>query len=112
MKANSNQQYHAHIYFDRDTLSHARALCHQAGELFGLQVGRMHEKPVGPHPCWSCQISFDASVLGALASWLDNHRQGLSVLIHGLSGSHLEQHTVHASWLGEPLALNLSMFET
>lgn len=53
--------YHVHVYFDRQTFERAKVLCEEAGKLFKVTVGRMHCKPVGPHPCWSCQLAFDIS---------------------------------------------------
>ena len=53
--------YHAHVYFDESTFEQAKALCEEAGKLFQVTVGRMHSQPVGPHPCWSCQLAFDSS---------------------------------------------------
>ena len=52
--------YHAHIYFDASTIEQARTLCEDAAKLFPLRMGRVHERPVGPHPDWSCQLAFDA----------------------------------------------------
>ena len=48
-------QYHAHVYFGPATVARARALCEQAGRELMVVVGRVHERPVGPHPHWSCQ---------------------------------------------------------
>ncbi|HSW17592.1 MAG TPA: DOPA 4,5-dioxygenase family protein [Ramlibacter sp.] len=42
--------------------------------------------------------------------WLDEHRQGLDVFVHGLSGNALEDHTTHAYWLGKEWPLDLSRF--
>jgi len=102
--------YHAHVYFGPDTLAQAAALCRAAGETFGVQVGRVHQKLVGPHPCWSCQLAFDAAQFDALIPWLEAHRDGLTVLVHGLTGNDLEDHTTHAAWLGTPATLDLSVF--
>ena len=55
--------YHAHVYFDASTIDQARALCEQAAQLFPLKMGRVHERPVGPHPDWSCQLAFEPQVL-------------------------------------------------
>jgi aromatic ring-cleaving dioxygenase len=107
---NLHARYHAHVYFDEDSLEQARELCEQAAARFGVQMGRMHQRPVGPHPFWSCQLSFDAQQFDALVPWLDTHRGGLTVLVHADTGSHLEDHTTHASWLGEPAELDLSHF--
>ena len=42
--------YHAHLYFDATTIDQARALAEEGTRLFNLQMGRVHERPVGPHP--------------------------------------------------------------
>jgi aromatic ring-cleaving dioxygenase len=104
--------YHAHVYFDETTTEQARELCQTAATRFGVTMGRVHQKPVGPHPHWSCQLAFDASQFDALIPWLDTHRAGLSILVHGQTGKSLEDHTTHASWLGEPAELNLSRFKS
>jgi aromatic ring-cleaving dioxygenase len=103
-------KYHAHVYFDEATLSHAEWLCRAAAERFGAAMGRVHRKLVGPHPHWSCQLAFDAAQFDALVRWLDENRGRLNILVHGLTGNDLEDHTTHASWLGEPSRLNLDVF--
>lgn len=45
---NAHANYHAHVYFDADSLDFATKLCHQAGDKFDLQVGRVHQRNVGP----------------------------------------------------------------
>ena len=108
---NIHAQYHAHVYFGPDTVAQARDLCRRAGERWGgVRAGRVHEKPVGPHPHGSCQLSFDSAHFDAFIGWLDDHRNGLDVLVHGLTGDDLADHTVHAAWLGNPSKLNLAMF--
>ena len=70
---NVHEAYHAHVYFGPETVDQARALCNEAGQLFRVQVGRVHEKQVGPHPQWSCQITFDAGEFDKIIPWLDAH---------------------------------------
>jgi DOPA 4,5-dioxygenase len=107
---NVHKAYHAHVYFGPDTVPQARALCEEAGRLFNLQVGRVHEKLVGPHPAWSCQLAFAAHEFDALIPWLDQHRGSLDVFVHGLSGDDLKDHTDHAYWLGNEWTLDLRQF--
>ena len=107
---NSYDRYHAHVYFDENSVARAAALCQEAGELFGVTVGRVHRKLVGPHPRWSCQLAFEAAQFDGVISWLEGRREGLSVLVHGLTGDDLADHTDHAAWLGEAVPLNLAMF--
>jgi len=107
---NIHQHYHAHVYFDQQTLAFATHLCQQAGEFFDLKIGRIHQKAVGPHPRWSCQISFTNRDFDKLIPWLDEHRNGLNIFVHGNTGDDLRDHTEYAYWLGESVELNLAMF--
>jgi DOPA 4,5-dioxygenase len=108
---NNCDRYHAHVYFDAATVAPASALCAAAGEQFGVAVGHVHQKLVGPHPCWSCQLSFDKTQFDTLIPWLDQERDRLTILIHGVTGDDLADHTDYAAWLGDPVSLNLAMFE-
>ena len=105
---NIYSKYHAHVYFGAETLEQGRDLCERAGKRFGVSIGRVHQRPVGPHPDWSCQIAFDASQFADLIDWLERNRGGLTILVHGLTGNDLADHTDHAAWLGEPAVLDLS----
>ena len=107
----SIEKYHAHVYFDKSTVEQAQLLCEEAGKRFNVVVGRMHHKPVGPHPCWSCQLAFDRSNHTNLLTWLALNRKGLKILIHPLTGNDLKDHTDYASWMGEPQALKLDVFK-
>ncbi len=102
--------YHAHVYFDETTFEQASALCDRAGEQFALSVGRKHQKPVGPHPMWSCQLAFEPNLFGEVIPWLALHREGLTVFIHPETGDNLKDHTDHAIWMGSIEPLNLDLF--
>ena len=104
---NLHPAYHAHVYFDEHTVDQARALCEEAGRLFHVAVGRLHQRNVGPHPRWSCQLAFSAAQFDRVVPWLEAHRQGLDILVHGLSGDALKDHTEHAAWLGNDWPLDL-----
>lgn len=101
--------YHAHVYFDADTVDQARALCEAARDRFGAEMGRMHMKPVGPHPRWSCQLAFGPEMFGAIMPWLAVNRNGLVIFTHAETGYPLADHTEHAIWMGEMLELDLSV---
>ncbi|MDV2857518.1 MULTISPECIES: DOPA 4,5-dioxygenase family protein [Oceanimonas] len=107
---NNHDAYHAHIYFDASTLAFATALCQRIAKEFSLEVGRIHQKPVGPHTLWSCQVKFTHADFDRFIPWLDQHRGELSVLVHADTGDDLADHTTHAYWLGDAVELNLSIF--
>ena len=101
--------WHAHVYFDAGTLAQARALCEAAAGRFPLKMGRVHDKPVGPHPDWSCQLAFRASLFGEVVSWLTLNRNGLVVFIHPVTGHDLVDHRDRAIWMGATRTLDLSV---
>ena len=101
--------WHAHVYFDANTLAQARALCEAAAARFPLKMGRVHERPVGPHPDWSCQLAFRAERFAEVIPWLALHRGGLTVFIHPITGQDLRDHRDHAIWMGAVRPLDLSV---
>ena len=109
---NAFSSYHAHVYFDEGTVEQARQLCQAAAAQFGVTMGRVHEKLVGPHPRWSCQLTFDGVQFEGLIPWLDAHRGNLNILVHPRTGDSLEDHTRYASWLGEAVELNLAALKS
>lgn len=103
--------FHAHVYFDASTIDQARALCEEAARRFPLKMGRVHEKAVGPHPDWSCQLAFKPDLFGEVIPWLALHRHGLTVLIHPITGSDLRDHRDYPMWMGTMRPLDLSCLE-
>lgn len=102
--------YHAHVYFDAASVAQARRLCETAASLFDIKMGRVHEKCVGPHPRWSCQLAASPEQFAQLLPWLSLNRAGLIVLAHPETGNDLEDHRDHGIWLGTGLDLDLSIF--
>ena len=101
--------FHAHVYFNADTIEQASALCRNAEQLFSVKMGRIHEKPVGPHPMWSCQLAFGPETFGSVVPWMAVNRNGLIVFLHPETGDDLKDHTEHAIWMGDVLELDLSV---
>ncbi len=85
-------------------------MCIEAGDALSIPVGRIHTRNVGPHPHWSCQLSFNATQFDKVIHHLKERRKGLNILVHGVTGDDLADHTDHAAWLGDSSSLNLEMF--
>lgn len=103
--------YHAHLYYrDAAGLAEARRIAEAAAARFEIRVGRFHERPVGPHPLWSCQLSFAPEIFGAFIPWLALNRGSLDVLVHLGTDDDLFDHTQGAMWLGHSHPLDLSQF--
>lgn len=102
--------YHSHVYFDIHTIEKARALCETTAYRFDIKMGRMHQRPIGPHPDWSCQLSYGAKQLNDVLPWLAMHRNGLVIFTHPLTGDDLQDHRDFAIWMGAIRPLNLDIF--
>ncbi len=102
--------FHAHVYYDADTLNQARELCEACVAKFGVPMGRMHERPVGPHPDWSCQLTVPVGIIGDLIGYLALKRNGLNIFVHPDTGQDLEDHRDRAIWIGSERPLNLQQF--
>lgn len=102
--------WHVHVYYDAQSMPRAGQLCERAAERFALTMGRMHERPVGPHPDWSCQLSFAPELFADVLPWLLLNRDGLTLFAHPLTGDDLADHRDHALWIGEQRPLNLANF--
>ena len=105
------QDFHAHVYFSTSDIEKARGICETCSVTFGLEMGRVHAGPVGPHPDGSCQLRIRTEQIGEVATWLALNRDGLVIFIHPNTGHALEDHRDHAMWMGAVRPLNLARFE-
>lgn len=99
--------YHAHVYYNHDTLPLATKLRETLAEQFPVQVGKLNDDPVGPHPVSQFAAIFEADKFQAVVPWLMLNRQGLDILIHPLTDDMVDDHSVYALWLGSPIELKL-----
>lgn len=102
--------FHVHVYYDASTMAQARNLCEAVRDRFGVEMGRMHEKPVGPHPDSSCRLTVMPEEFGSVVPWLAINRDGLNVLVHPETGDEMKDHSEHAMWMGEIRPLDMSIF--
>lgn len=104
------ESWHAHVYFDAASRDAAWALRDLISEELAafVQVGRFHEKPVGPHPMWSYQLAFAPAHFEPVISWLTLNHGALDVFVHPNTGDELRDHRDCALWLGRSHALNLA----
>jgi aromatic ring-cleaving dioxygenase len=107
------ESWHAHVYFDAATRDAAWALRSAIESHFAylgstLQMGRFHERPVGPHPKWSYQLAFARERLTEIAEWLALNHGELDVFIHPNTADSLRDHRDCAMWIGHSHTLNLA----
>ena len=102
--------WHAHVYFDSSSRDAAFAFREQVMAVLGnsVEMGRFHERPVGPHPLWSYQIAFTPTRFAEVVAWLTLNHGALDVFLHPNTDDALRDHRDCAVWLGHSHPLNLS----
>ena len=110
IRAPEIKDWHAHVYFDPATRDPAWALRERIEKEFEIQMGRFHEKPVGPHPMFSYQVTVLNEQIGPMISWLTLNHGDLIVFIHPNTGQDLEDHRDRAVWIGKSVQLMLDIF--
>lgn len=109
--SSSIKGYHAHIYYAPETRAIAARIREGIGARFAATLGRWHDEAVGPHPISMYQVAFDAAEFPRLVPWLMLNREGLSILVHPLSGDGYLDHARYALWLGTPVPLRLDVLK-
>ena len=102
-----NKGYHAHVYYDAATKQTAARLRDTIIAKFAVEPGAFSDEPRGPHPVSQFNMIFEAPEFQNIVPWLMFNREGLSVLVHPLSGSNYDDHSKLALWLGTPVPLRL-----
>ena len=114
--ADDDAPHHAHVYYTPGQRAAAAALREvflawtSSGERPEVEyVGAMADGPVGPHPQPQYELHFAARAQPRVAAAIEG--AGLRALIHPLTDDDLADHTTHARWIGDPLALDLSVLD-
>jgi DOPA 4,5-dioxygenase len=98
------QSFHAHIYYrDAEERGRAERLREQIGQKFLVQLGRWHDKPIGPHARSMYQVAFNPELFASFVPWLMLNRDNLTILLHPNTGHPRADHLINAAWLGEKL---------
>jgi len=105
------RDFHAHIYFDPPQLAGAQSLAAAAQKRFGVSIGHFHQRPVGPHPRGSVQMTVPTERFGEMATWLAVSRAGLTIFAHASTGVDRADHTHNVVWFGPSEPLDLSIFD-
>ncbi|HTQ02566.1 MAG TPA: DOPA 4,5-dioxygenase family protein [Polyangiaceae bacterium] len=101
------REFHAHVYFDAPTRETAEQVRAALTERFDVQIGRVHEGPVGPHSKPMFQVTLAPDEFASVVPWLMVHRGGLSVLVHPLTDDEIADHETHPLWMGQALPIDV-----
>ena len=103
--------YHAHINFDLEVRDTAIALREEIGKRFDVVLGRVWDKPVGPHLKPMFQVAFKPDEFAKVVPWLMVNHQGLAIFIHPETGDEIADHRDNALWINEKLGVDISVLE-
>ena len=111
--------FDVHIYYfqgNKTQSEFAKALWERIRREFPeLGIYQIWDKPIGPHPVAMFEVDlFTPAQFGAFIPWLVINRGPLSALVHPNTEDEEEEernHTQRATWLGEALPLDLSIFK-
>lgn len=102
--------YHAHIYFEDADRAAAAALRDDFGnDPAILFVGAMTDGAAGPHPIAQYEVHFPGRHRPVVVAAIE--AAGLRALVHPLTDDDLADHTRLAHWIGEPVALDVSVLD-
>ncbi len=103
--------YHAHVYYDEASRGAAERLRERLAERFEVELGRWHDRPIGPHPRWSYQVAFAPEVFAEIVPFLMLNRDGLIIFLHPDTGEDVPDHRDHPLWMGQSLEVDLAALE-
>ena len=109
-----NRDFDIHVYFNADTRSKAEALQSLALKEFHgrpIHISRLVDRKIGPHPMPMFEIDFGKDDLSEMILWLIKNRNGLTVLVHQVTGHDTIDHSEGALWMGDILELDFSKFD-
>lgn len=109
--------FHSHVYYTEETKEKAIEVHHKISEKFlkegsSIELTPLIDRCLGPHTLWMFEFNFNSDLFVDAFSFLCEHRNGLSILIHPLSGNAILDHTDYAMFLGRKEALNLRVLKS
>lgn len=105
------ENFHAHLYYPLSEVEAAENFINLVKTNFDIPVGTVWNRPVGPHPIGSCQITLKKENYQEVIDWLESNRGPFDVFIHAVTGDDYKDHSDHVAWLGKSYDLKLEMFK-
>ena len=104
--------YHAHIYFQNEDEEQRAKKLQQAAiaEFEEVDSEYWMDEPRGPHPVPNFVMEFMCDQYPNVVPWLSLNHDGLSVLIHPMTGDAPADHSKYALWIGDRIEVYLDRF--
>ena len=102
--------YHFHLYYEIKDITLAAELRTKFSQDFDVEVGRLWNRPVGPHPVGSCQVKVPIELFEKVSAWFLKKRNGVDLFIHPISRDDIAYHKYKIMWIGKSYKLNTEFF--
>jgi aromatic ring-cleaving dioxygenase len=99
--------WHCHVYFELAQRERAVILNDKIQDNFSIWDYRWLNSANPLHPLPMFRFQFNRHELAQFVEWITLNRDGLSVLLHAITGDDIFDHSYNAMWLGQPLALDI-----
>ena len=99
--------WHCHIYFLPEQRDVAICLNEDVQDHFQIWDYRWLDRANPIHPTPMFRFQFAKEDLARFIEWITLNRNGLSVLVHAITGDDIFDHSYNAMWLGTPLTLDM-----
>lgn len=77
-----------------------------------IRIYKVWDRPIGPHPAPMFEVNlFTPMQFGAFIPWLVINRGPLSALVHPNTDDEERDHTQRATWMGDRLPLDVTLFK-
>lgn len=104
------EKYHFHLYYELENIGLATEVRNRLSEVFDVEIGRLWDRPVGPHPIGSCQVTVPVNMFEKVSAWFLINRNGIDLFIHPITGDNLADHKDFIMWIGKSYQLNIEFF--
>lgn len=99
--------WHCHVYFEPEQRDVAARLNEGIQDNFKIWDYRWLDETNRLHPLPMFRFQFTREDLARYIEWITLNREGLSVLVHAITGDNVFDHTYNTMWLGKPLFLDI-----
>jgi DOPA 4,5-dioxygenase len=102
--------YHFHLYYKLVDINLAAKISAQLSQALDVEIGRLWDRPVGPHPVCSCQVTVPVELFEQVSAWFLKNRIGIDLFIHPVTGDDIADHQDSIMWIGKSYTLNTDFF--
>ena len=103
--------YHFHLYYEIKDITLSAKLRTKFSQAFDVEVGRLWDRPIGPHPVGSCHVKVPIKLFEKVSAWFLKNRNGVDLFIQPISEDDIADYKDNIMWIGKSYKLNTEFFD-